>query len=277
LWPLWADLRGGDGIAVEGSYFARFTGPLAAVALALMCLVPVAVAARGRRALGAAGAVTGAAAGVGGLVAFAVLVAVAPVLDPPRAALGAAAGACASTAIVGAVRAVRGGAMLGGHLAHAAVGLLALGIAGTATGGNRLVSLRPGESATVLGHEVAYDGVTVIDGPVAGSEAVVADVTTGGQRLRPSLVAYPDRGVVLAESSLRSTPTVDVQVTLRTARDDGTALLQVGVHPLQVLVWWGGLAMVAAGAFATWEASRRRSDVPPASPRDGAKVLRQPA
>jgi cytochrome c biogenesis factor len=142
-------------------------------------------------------------------------------------------------------------------VAHAAFGLLALGIAGTATGVSRMVAVRPGDSVTVLGHEVTYAGVTVVNGPVAGSSAVVADVTTGGQHLQPSLVAFPDRGVLLAETSLRSTPTVDVQVTLRTADDDGTAVLEVGVHPLQVLVWWGGLAVVAAGGHALWRSPRR--------------------
>ena len=255
LWPLWADLRGGDGVAVQGRYFAQFTGPLLAMALALVCLVPVAVSCRGSlRSVGAAAL----AAGGGGL---ALLLAAAPSVDPPRVLLAFAAGACVGSALVGALGARRhrsdGAPALGGHLAHAALGLLALGIAGTATGGNHVVSLRSGESATVLGHEVAYDGVRVEDGPVAGSDAVVADVTTGGQKLAPSLVGYPDRGVLLAESALRSTPLVDVQVTLRDARDDGTALLEVGVHPLQVLVWWGGLAVVAAGAFATWEAGAR--------------------
>ncbi len=264
LWPLWADLRGGDGIAVEGSYFAQFTGPLAAVALTLACLVPVTVGVTGRsRTLVLATA-------VGATGAVALLLACGPAFDPPPAVLGAAAGACIATAAVGVVRAVRSGSRVGGHLAHAAFGLLALGIAGTATGGTRQVLLEPGESARVLGQQVRYDGVDVVDGPVDGSSAVVADVATGGQRMRPSLVAFPDRGVVLAETSLRSTPTVDVQVSLRTAQDDGTALLEIGVHPLQVLVWWGGLAVVAAGAFAGWEASRRpqaRPHRPPGEPR----------
>jgi cytochrome c-type biogenesis protein CcmF len=276
LWPLWADLRGGDGIAVTGTYFARFTGPLAAVGLALVCLVPLASglarpAPRPRREARARPAprprTVAVAAAIGAAGAVAVLAACAPALDPPRAALGAAAGACLATAAVGAVRAVQGGSTMGGHLAHAAFGLLALGIAGTATGGSRLVSLQPGESVRVLGHDVAYHGVTVVDGPVGGSSAVTADVTTDGQRLRPSLVAFPDRGVLLAETSLRSTPAADVQVVLRTARDDGGAVLEVGVHPLQVLVWWGGLAVVAAGTYASWEASRRpRAHAAPAEP-----------
>lgn len=271
LWPLWADLRGGDGIAVEGSYFAQFTGPLAALALTLVCLVPVAVGAAGRSRT----VVVAAAVGAAGAVAL--LLACGPALDAPQAVLGAAAGACVSTAAAGVAWAVRSGSRAGGHFAHAAFGLLALGIAGTATGGTRQVLLEPGDSVTVLGHEVAYDGVTVVDGPVDGSSAVVAAVATGGHRLRPSLVAFPDRGVLLAETSLRSTPSVDVQVTLRTAQDDGTALLEIGIHPLQVLVWWGGIAVVAAGAFAGWEASRRPSARPRGATGGSASVTRRGA
>jgi cytochrome c-type biogenesis protein CcmF len=293
LWPLVTDLRGGEGIAVAGTYFARFTGPLAGAALALLCLVPVAVGGPvrpGARTVMAAGA-CGAAGAVG------LLAACSPGLDPGSAVLGAAAGACIATSSSAVVVALRRGSpvaatsqspspdsaapapatppgsapradgatadgrgvreAVGGHVAHAAFGLLALGIAGTATGGSRMVAVRPGDSVTVLGHEVTYARVTVENGPVAGSSAVVADVTTGGQHVQPSLVAFPDRGVLLAETSLRSTPTVDVQVTLRTADDDGTAVLEVGVHPLQVLVWWGGLAVVAAGAHALWRSPRR--------------------
>ncbi len=252
LWPLAVDLRGGDGIAVEGTYFARFAGPLVTAALALACLVPVAVAAR-RPPPGAAVAT---AAALGACAGAGLVAAAAPVVTAPPVVLAAAAGACAASAAVGAARAARRGAPLGGHLAHAAIGLLVLGIAGTTTGGTLLVPLEPGEEAHVLGHVVAYDGVEITDGPVTGSSAVVADVTADGHRLRPSLVAYPERAIVLAETSLRSTPAVDVQVILRTATDDGAAVLEIGVHPLQVVVWWGGLAVVLAGAWALVEASR---------------------
>jgi cytochrome c-type biogenesis protein CcmF len=259
LWPLATDLRGGDGIAIEGTYFARFTGPLATAALALACLVPVAVAGARDRARPVAAAAAG-----GALGALALLAAVAPTLPAPAVLLGAAAGACLAAGGAGAVRAARRGDALGGHLAHAAFGLLALGIAGTATGGTVLVPMAPGDVTEVLGHEITYAGVAVEDGPVAGSSAVVADVTADGQRLRPALDAYPDRALVLPETSLRSTPTVDVQVALRTATDAGAAQIEVGVHPLQVWVWWGGLALVAAGTWALVESSRpRRSSAGP--------------
>ena len=255
LWPLWADLRGGDGIAVEGSYFAQFVGPLATAALVAICLVPVAL----RRAGRTARATVLVPAAAGALVAVLVLAASAPRTDVWRVALAAAAGACMATATIAAVRSWRSSPRraVGGHLAHAALGLAVLGIAGTASGGRETVSLRPGETTDVLGHTITHQETTVEDGPVAGSEAVVATVTVDGTTLRPSLVAYPDRGVLLAETSLRSTPAGDVQVTLQTADDDGRALLDVGVHPLQVLVWWGGLGVVAAGLVAARDGRRR--------------------
>ncbi len=255
LWPLWADLRGGDGIAVEGSYFAQFVGPLAAAALVAICLVPVALRREGRTAQ----ATVLLPAAAGALVAVLVLATSAPRTDVWRLALAGAAGACMTTATVAAVRSWRSSPRraVGGHLAHAALGLAVLGIAGTASGGRETVSLRPGETTDVLGHTITLQGTTVEDGPVAGSEAVVATVTADGTTLRPSLVAYPDRGVLLAETSLRSTPAGDVQVTLQSADDDGRALLDVGVHPLQVLVWWGGLGVVAAGLVAARDGRRR--------------------
>jgi len=50
-----------------------------------------------------------------------------------------------------------------------------------------------------------------------------------------------------------------VQVALRDASDDERAILQIGVHPLQQLVWWGALVLVAAGLVLALE---RRSSVP---------------
>ena len=73
-------------------------------------------------------------------------------------------------------------------------------------------------------------------------------VATFGPTSRPSLVAHPERGGLLAETSLRSTPLTDVLVALRGADDDGRALLEVHVRPLVWWVWWGA-ALVALGAL----------------------------
>jgi cytochrome c-type biogenesis protein CcmF len=256
LAPLVTDLRGGDGIAIEGRYFASFAGPLAAGGLVLLALVPVAL----RLAAARRDAVI---AGVGAALALAALYGAGGDVDVRVAVLGGAAGAALLSAVGGGIRAGRRG--LAGHVAHAGIGLLLLGIAGTASGTTVTLPVAPGERVELLGQTVEYRGVEVVEdvtnggGRVAGSSAVVADVHAAGRDLRPELVAYPAIARVIAETSLVSTPVRDVQVALRDASDDDRAILQIGVHPLQQLVWWGALVLVAAGLVLTLE---RRSPVP---------------
>jgi cytochrome c-type biogenesis protein CcmF len=263
LAPLVTDLRGGDGIAIEGRYFASFAGPLAAAGLALVALVPLALGVGARRA-----ALVPAAGGL--VVGVGLLYGAGGDLDGPVAVLAGVAGAATLSAIVGGLAARRSGGGIAAHVAHAGLGLLLLGVAGTASGSTEMVPVAPGDRVEVLGETVEYRGVEVADdvanggGRVEGTSAVVADVRAAGHDLRPSLVAYPAIARVIAESSLVSTPRRDVQVSLRDAADDGRAVLQVGVHPLQQLVWWGALVVLAAGPLAALR-HRRRSPAPPAA------------
>ena len=70
--------------------------------------------------------------------------------------------------------------------------------------------------------------------------------------LRPARVAYPERGLELAETALRSTPLRDVQVVLLDADDGGRALVEVHVFPFLLWVWWGALLLAAAAAWAAF-------------------------
>jgi len=243
--PLWSDLTGGDDLAIEGRYFASFAGPLAAAGLALVALVPTALRARSRPVPPLVGVILGAGVlhAAGGHVRL------------PQLVLAAAAGAALASAVV----AMFGPGRVGPHVAHAGLGLLLLGIAGTATGRTATFSIPPGETVEVLGREVEYLGVYVDDGRDDGTTAVVADLRIDGRARRPALVAYPNLLRVLPETSLVSTPWRDVQVALVDAADDGTAVVRVGVHPLQVWVWWGGLVVAAtAAALGLEERAQRR-------------------
>jgi cytochrome c-type biogenesis protein CcmF len=144
----------------------------------------------------------------------------------------------------------------GAAVAHVGFLVLLAGVLGSSGGGSTIVTLAPGESVEVAGWEVRNDGARVVD-----DRTVAAGVTLlhgGDERahLEPSLVAHPERGGLLAETSLRSTPLTDVLVALRDAGDDGRALLEIHVRPLVWWVWWGA-ALVAAGALraAYWTAA----------------------
>jgi cytochrome c biogenesis factor len=164
----------------------------------------------------------------------------------------------APVAAVGVVLALR---FRPAHLAHVAAAVFAVGIVGSAFATSATATLAPGESMTVGSWEVVNEGARA-----TGERTVAASVVLrrGGDEvttLEPSLVAHPERGILLAETSLRSTPLTDVQVALRDADDDGRALLEVHVRPLVWFVWLGPLLLAAACAKAAFAgALPRRSD-----------------
>jgi cytochrome c-type biogenesis protein CcmF len=136
----------------------------------------------------------------------------------------------------------------GAVLSHVGFLVLLVGVLGSTAGASTTATVAVGDVVEVGGWQVRNDGVRVVD-----DRTVAVDVTLlrgGDERasLRPSLVAHPDRGGLLAETSLRSTPLTDVLVALRDAGDDGRALLEIHVRPLVWWVWWGA-ALLAAGAL----------------------------
>ena len=149
------------------------------------------------------------------------------------------------------------------RLAHAGVLLLVAGIAATTFDREQQVGLADGQSARVAGLAVVGHGVAVELGPRADVQAVVATVDVDGWLLRPSLVAYPERGGVLAETAMITRPWRDVQVTLLDANDAGFVRLVVRQRPLTWAVWLGAV-VTAAGVLSRPGRLRRRR--PPAEP-----------
>jgi cytochrome c biogenesis factor len=135
-------------------------------------------------------------------------------------------------------------------LAHVGALVLAAGLVASTQAESQTATLAAGESMRVRGWEVVNGGAVVIDDRTVAAPVELRRDGETVTTLEPSLVAYPDRGVLLAETSLRSTPFTDVQVALRDAGDDGRSLLEVHVRPLVWLVWSGGLLLAAAALLA---------------------------
>jgi cytochrome c-type biogenesis protein CcmF len=239
LFPLIADLVRRDQVAVSGEYFARFTAPLALVALALIAGWPGIRHLRGPGIAAACATVVALAAGWRDPVAVAFV------------GLGALAGFSALAQFRRDGHADRPRAA---HIAHIGVVVFLMGVAGSVSGDTASATLKAGESLSVGGYRVRHEAVTVLPARDDGIERVRATVSVlRGQRkiatLTPELAVYPDRGIQLAETSLRSTPVDDVQIALRRADDEGRALYEVWVRPLAVWVWWGALVTAAGGAL----------------------------
>jgi cytochrome c-type biogenesis protein CcmF len=149
-----------------------------------------------------------------------------------------------------------------GHVAHLGIVVLAVGVAGTATGTEVTAGLDPGDQIDVGPYTLELVETTVTERDTGPGLTATVEVTRDGSHvaeLEPELNAYPERGIVLAESALRSTPLDDLQVAIRNAGDDGTVLLEAGVRPLTMWVWWGAVILVVAGAMALGGGRWRRA------------------
>jgi cytochrome c biogenesis factor len=132
------------------------------------------------------------------------------------------------------------------HLAHVAAAVFAVGIVGSAFATSSTATLAPGESLSVGSWNIQNLGATASNQRTVTALVVLRRDGDEVATLAPSLVAHPERGILLAETSLRSTPLTDVQVALRDADDDGRALLEVHVRPLVWFVWFGPLLLAIA-------------------------------
>ncbi len=143
----------------------------------------------------------------------------------------------------------------GGQLAHLGVALVAVAIATTSALAVRTeVSVAQGETAVVGGYCVEYlDAFRRIEPEriVQGVRVAVHDSSCsgGGSILEPRLHEYPKFGQIIATPDVKTGLVDDVYVTI--AGTDGDAIrLSVLIFPLQWLLWFGGLTIVAGGLVA---------------------------
>ena len=206
---------------------------------------------------------------IGGALAIVVLFTAAPLLatDGEGARvngrwfarpLGAFAAVVVFALIALLVRA-RGRVGRGGWIAHSGMVVLLLGAVGSSFDRWEDRWIATDETLIVAGVEVTNHGVALADGPTPGSTEVSVRLVVAGHERQPALVTFPERGGVLAETSLVSRPWRDVQVTLLTARDDGRALLEVRSKPLVSLVWMGALTVLLGAGVAFADHRRGRA------------------
>ncbi len=141
------------------------------------------------------------------------------------------------------------------RLAHVGMVVLCVGVAASTFDRAEIVVVGDGTRVEAAGRAVEGRGVSVEPGPRFDVQQVVATVRVDGSVMRPALVAYPERGGVLAETAIHPGLWRDVQVVLLDANDLGIATLEVRQRPLMWLVWLGA-SLTAVGALT---AGRRRA------------------
>ena len=233
--PILAAWFGADQRVINGGFYMRLLVPVVIVGL---IAASVAHAKRRTRVIvpAAIGAILAVAAS--GFVGWPILTIVVV------AAAVALAGVMVASVTVGARPRL---SVVLGHLGFA---VLIVGVAGTTATAQQRIVLGPGEAIELGGHrfehvELVADGR---DDLLGGT--VTAQILIDGRARFPQLVRYPDAGVLLAETSLISTPIDDVQVVLRDGNDNGQAEYDLAVRPLAMWVWWGAALLAAAGLAA---------------------------
>ena len=152
----------------------------------------------------------------------------------------------------------------GGYVVHAAIVLLALGIAGTgAYGKEREGWLGRGESLAVAGYTVRYEGQEVRESANATELRARMGVFRGGKRvatLYPGKNAYVAEQQVSNEMAIHHDPRTlgDLALIADTIEQSGQRRVYVKalVKPLINLIWAAGVVFVCGALIALWPDAR---------------------
>ncbi len=150
----------------------------------------------------------------------------------------------------------------GGYIVHAAIVLLAIGIAGSSAYQTVAeVQARPGQTFAVGDYVLRHEGVERRQAANATETRATLVVSRDGRDLgeiRPGKNRYPVEDQVSNEVAIRSDLLTgeDLFVIADQIDPDGTVYFKVFVKPLVNLVWLAGLVFVIGALVAMWPDAR---------------------
>ena len=150
----------------------------------------------------------------------------------------------------------------GGYIVHAAIVLLAIGIAGSSAYQTvREVQARPGQTFAVGDYVLRHEGVERRQAANATETRATLVVSRDGRDLgeiHPGKNRYPVEDQVSNEVAIRSDLLTgeDLFVIADQIDPDGTVYFKVFVKPLVNLVWLAGLVFVIGALVAMWPDAR---------------------
>jgi cytochrome c-type biogenesis protein CcmF len=150
----------------------------------------------------------------------------------------------------------------GGYIVHAAILMLAIGVAGSsAYDTSRTARLAPGESLKVRDYMLVYRGLNSTRSENAVETRATIDVYRGGNRIatmHPGKNSYPVEQQVSNEVSIRSDWLTGEDLFLITEQvnGNGTIDFKAIINPLVNLIWAAGLVFLIGSAVALWPDAR---------------------
>ena len=150
----------------------------------------------------------------------------------------------------------------GGYIVHAAILMLAIGIAGSsAYDTSHSARLAPGDSMKLRNYTLVYRGLNSKRSQNAIETRATIDVYRGGDRIatmHPGKNDYPVEQQVSNEVSIRSDWLTGEDLFLITEQvnQNGTIDFKAIINPLVNLIWAAGLVFLLGSAIALWPDAR---------------------
>jgi cytochrome c-type biogenesis protein CcmF len=150
----------------------------------------------------------------------------------------------------------------GGYVVHAAIVLLAIGIAGSsAYDTSRTARLAPGQSLKVRDYTLVYGGLSSSRSSNAVETRARIDVFRGGRRIavmHPGKNSYPIEQQVSNEVAIRSDWLTGEDLFLITEQvnANGTIDFKAIINPLVNMIWLAGLVFVLGSVITLWPDAR---------------------
>ena len=144
-------------------------------------------------------------------------------------------------------------AVWGTAIAHAGVGVMVIGIAGTSAWQSEMVlTLRPGQTAHIAGYDITFTGVAAGAGPNYREVIGHMSVARGGRRvseLAPAKRQYNAPPQATSEAGIHTALLGDLYAVLGEEAGDGAWSVRLYFNPLVRLIWIGTIIMFIGGAF----------------------------
>ncbi len=150
----------------------------------------------------------------------------------------------------------------GGYVVHAAIVMLAIGVAGSsAYDTSRSARLAPGQSLKLRNYTLVYRGTTTSQSQNAIEKRATIDVLSGGRRIatmHPGKNDYPVEQQVSNEVSIRSDWLTGEDLFLITEQinGNGTIDFKAIINPLVNLIWLAGFVFLTGSLVALWPDAR---------------------
>ncbi len=158
----------------------------------------------------------------------------------------------------------------GGALAHAGLGVALIGVVCETTwNSERIVAMRPKDTASVGGYEARLDGISQQQGPNFREQIAQFTILYDGKTidaLAPSKRSFTARGSATTEAALMTRGFSQLYISLGDIATDGSITVRIYHKPLVLLIWFGPVLMALGGLLSLSDRRLRVGAPKPAKP-----------